>query len=322
MTDKISITLEEYCRGFIGADNKWPELPLEEQTDLSWWSEWIKETPPNKHFEGIRNYLPQLWIKPQKEASKSETYKRLVLKGESYNQSKQDAILELSDPVGFSIRLAKHPCGTLPVIEIEDRDDFLSVVRCLAYRCELNTIQPSVHAQAISGLIHWGLIRKVNNLLRAKLIILHRSPYSSLPARLIPGNPTNEKWIELSQHWRLEHELTHLATKRLVGEMRLNLYDELIADALGMLKALKIFSADLFRIGLGLNMDSTTEKNGRVHTYLREVNTQDQLTVCKYTLQRAYELEELITSSSIPHERIALLRYLTAHRLDQSFQKG
>ena len=151
---------------------------------------------------------------------------------------------------------------------------------------------------------------------------MHRSPYSSLPASLIPGNPTNEKWIELYQHWRLEHELTHLATKRLVGEMRLNLYDELIADALGMLKALKIFSADLFRIGLGLNMDSTTEKNGRVHTYLREVNTQDQLTVCKYTLQRAYELEELITSRSIPHERIALLRYLTLHRLDQPFEKG
>ena len=322
MTDKTHISLEEYCRGFIGAGNKWPELPLQEEADLSWWTEWIKDTPPSKHFEGIRYYLPQLWIKPQKEASKSETYKRLVLKGESYIESKQDAILDLKDPAGFSIRLAEHPCGTLPVIEIEDRDDFLNVVRCLAYRCELNTIQPSVHAQAISGLIHWGLIRKVNNLLRAKLIILHRSPYSSLPARLIPGNPTNEKWLELSEHWRLEHELTHLATKRLVGEMRLNLYDELIADALGMLKALKIFSADLFRVGLGLNIDATTEKNGRVHTYLRGLNPQDQLTVCKYALQRAFELEDLITSRSIPHERIALLRYLIAHRLDQPFQKG
>ncbi|WP_236070202.1 MULTISPECIES: hypothetical protein [Prochlorococcus] len=78
-----------------------------------------------------------------------------------------------------------------------------------AYRCGLNTIQPSVHAEAISGLIHWGLILKVNNLLRAKLIILHRSPYSSLSAR----NPTNEKVIELSQHWRHEHEITLLATK-------------------------------------------------------------------------------------------------------------
>ena len=68
-------------------------------------------------------------------------------------------------------------------------------------------------------------------------------------------------------------------------------------------------------------MDSTIKKNGRAHTYLREVNTQDQLTVCKYALQRAYELEELITSRSIPHERIALLRYLTLHKLDQPFEK-
>ena len=109
---------------------------------------------------------------------------------------------------------------------------------------------------------------------------------SSLPARLIPGNPTNEKWIELSQQWRLEHELTHLASKRLVGEMRLNLNDELIAAALGMIKALKIFSTDLFRAGIGLNIDATTEKNGSVHTYLRGLNQQDQLTVCKYALRR------------------------------------
>ena len=85
MTDQTHVSLEEYCRGFIGADNQWPKLPLKEQTDLSWWSEWIKETPPIKHFEGIRNYLPQLWIKPQKEASKSGTYKCLVLKGVAYN---------------------------------------------------------------------------------------------------------------------------------------------------------------------------------------------------------------------------------------------
>ena len=42
--------------------------------------------------------------------------------------------------------------------------------------------------------------------------------------------------------------------------MRLNLYDKLIADALGMLKALKIFSADLFRVDLGVNIDTTTER--------------------------------------------------------------
>ena len=121
----------------------------------------MQDTPPNKHFEGIRDYLPQLWIKPHKVASKSETYKHLVLKGESYIESKQDAILELIDPGGFSIQLAKHPYGTLPAIEIKERDDFLNVVSCLASRCEQNTIQTSLHAQALCGLIHWGLIRKV-----------------------------------------------------------------------------------------------------------------------------------------------------------------
>ncbi|KZR70186.1 hypothetical protein PMIT1313_00838 [Prochlorococcus marinus str. MIT 1313] len=97
--------------------------------------------------------------------------------------------------------------------------------------------------------------------------------------------------------------------------MRLNLYDELIADTLGMLKSLKIFSTDNSRMELGLNIDSTTEINGSVHTYSRELNPKDVPNVYTYALQRAYKLEELIRSRSIPNERIALLRHRIVHRL-------
>lgn len=41
----------------------------------------------------------------------------------------------------------------------------------------------------------------------------------------------------------LEHELTHLTTKRLLGEMRLNHLDELIAECMGMVAALGKFNA-------------------------------------------------------------------------------
>ena len=68
----------------------------------------------------------------------------------------------------------------------------------------------------------------------------------------------------------MEHELTHVTTKRLAGKMRLNLNDELITDTLGMLKAIKIFFADLFRMGLGVNIDSTTKKRQQgLYTFKR-----------------------------------------------------
>ena len=313
------VSLEEYCRPFKGAFDQWPGLPLPVQPSFDWWQEWLMSTPADLQFESLLSALPQLRIKPHHGASKSETYKQLVLHGEKDVPIKQDEILQLHDPQGFSVRLANHPCGLMPVIEIAEKEDFLSVVRCLAFRCELIEIQPSVHAQAVAGLIHWGLIRKINVHDRGQLIVLHRSPYSSLPASAIPGKPTKEQWLDMSQIWRLEHELTHIATKLLVGEMRVNLFDELIADALGMLKALQLFSADLFRLGLGLNVDGTSTQNARVNTYIKGLSQEESKRACKYVLKRSQELESLLKEKLLPHERIPLLKYLTRQQLDECF---
>ena len=43
------------------------------------------------------------------------------------------------------------------------------------YRCEPVALPPSVHAQAIDGLIHWGLIREVNRSTCCQLLILSGS---------------------------------------------------------------------------------------------------------------------------------------------------
>lgn len=313
------VTLLEYCRPFKGASFQWPDLPLPVKPSLIWWQQWLDETPKDLQFQSLLTVLPQLLIKPHNGASHSEIYKNLVLLGKEDIQVDQDKQLRLKDPQGFSVRLANHPCGSMPVIEITEKEDFLNVVRCLVYRCELTQIQPSVHAQAVAGLIHWGLIRKLNFQERAQLIILHRSPYSSLPASIIPGEPTTEQWLNISQVWRLEHELTHIATKCLVGEMRLNLFDELVADALGMLNSLGLFSAEIFRLGLGLNVDATSNQNSRVHTYIKGLNKKESTDACEFVLQRAQELEKLLEANLIPHERIALLRYLTKQQLNQSF---
>ena len=118
---------------------------------------------------------------------------------------------QLHDPAGPSISLAPHPTGAVPVLSFRDHRDFVLAVRCLANRCEEVPVQPTVHAQAISGLIHWGLIREVDRRTRCQILLLHRAPYSSLPADTIPEQPSADQWIALSQTWRLEHELTHIA---------------------------------------------------------------------------------------------------------------
>ena len=319
MRSVSKISIEEYRRPFIKSTKQWPSLPLPIQPGIEWWQKWLYKTPREEYLKSLCSYLPQLCINPHHGASKSEIYKHLVLRGNEINIEEDEHILHFKDQQGFSVRLVEHPCGTYPVIEVEDQSDFVSLVRCLAYRCELKQIQSSVHAQAVSGLIHWGLIRETSLMERCQLIILHRSPYSSLPISVIPGKPTTKAWLEISQHWRLEHELTHLATQQLAGEMRLNLFDELVADALGMLRALNVFSADLFRQGLGLNNDASTTKTGRVHTYLKGLNEDASKLACQYVLQRAHELEQLLEGGIIPYERMALLSYLIKQKLDQPF---
>lgn len=36
------------------------------------WQQWLQETLVESHFETLRSFLPQLFIKPHAEASKSE----------------------------------------------------------------------------------------------------------------------------------------------------------------------------------------------------------------------------------------------------------
>jgi hypothetical protein len=50
------------------------------------------------------------------------------------------------------------------------------MVRALAHRGEPVAIANGVHAQAISGLIHWGLIPQFGSQSRACLIVLHQAP--------------------------------------------------------------------------------------------------------------------------------------------------
>ena len=314
---RVMQSIEEYCKVFQGFDQPWPALPLKPSAQERWWAEWLANTTADQSWSTLRKGLPQLWITPHPDAAKSEAYKRLVLRGESPNASDQAMAPSLQDPEGLTISLAAHPCGSIPVLEFRHHDDFVLVVRCLAHRCASSTIQPTVHAQAVAGLIHWGLIRELGRDQRAQLLILHRAPYSSLSSSVVPGQLSEEEWIERSRCWRLEHELTHIACKRLVGEMRINLFDELIADALGMLAAMGWFNAELFRLGLGCSDAGDLRDDARAHVYLQELATDHHRDACRMVMQRARELEAMLQRKELPQDRMQLLHVLTHNRLDQ-----
>ncbi len=312
--------LENYCQPFSNANGSWPTLPLPPDAIEMRWRRWLLSTPQEDHWQALRSELPQLLLPPQPLARLSDCYQRLVLRGESPQPKDLEAAPRLKDPSGFSITIANHACGGVPVLTVSHHDDFVLIMRCLAHRCEKVSVQDTVHAQAVAGLIHWGLIRELDAKARCQILILHRAPYSSLDASSIPNNPSQDQWIKQSQLWRLEHELTHIACRKLAGEMRINLFDELIADAIGMKTALGSFHADLFRQGLGLNLDGTIQDNARAHVYIQTLAPKYHLIACQMVLARAQELEQLLKTKQLPNDSIKLLKSLTKSTLDQPFK--
>ena len=308
---------EDYARPFVGAASPWPDLPRPPTERELWWQNWIANDPPVDLWLELRQHCPQLLIAPRPDAHLSEQYSRLVLRGRRPTDEDIEQAPSLVDPEGLRLSIAQQPCGAVPVLDVVHRDDFDLLLRCLAYRCEPAAMPLSVHAQAIDGLIHWGLIREVNRSTRCQLLILHQAPYSSLSLASLPVPLDQQRWIEASQRWRLEHELTHLACQCLLGEMRINLYDELIADALGMLAALDCFDADLFRQGLGLSEEGVLQPGGRAQAYVGALHPDDRSRAYQSVLARAHELEALLARGLVPREAMPLLRCLGRQRLDQ-----
>ena len=118
----------------------------------------------------------------------------------------------------------------------------------------------------------------------------------------------------------MEHELTHIACKLLVGEMRLNLYDELLADAMGMRVSLGYFNADLFALTLGIDSDGNAKKDARAYTYTKQLNHKEEIEAFKLVVERAQELDDLLRNEICGIDDMSLLKILTQNQLNKKLE--
>lgn len=304
----LSDALCNYLQGFARADQTWP-LRQADDPRLAWWRSLPWEDDRVSSWAQLCDAMPQLRLPQQPGISRSDLYSQLVLRGAPASSRELIPSEEvLRQPVALQFQLVDHPYMAMPVLTTADRQDFLWIVRALAHRAEPVPIEDGVHAQAINGLIHWGLIRALDKQARASLIVLHKAPYGSVPAASLPISLDQQGWIHASSVLRLEHELTHLTTKKYLGEMRLNLLDELIADAMGQLKALGRFSAEVFERCL----------QQRWQAYVAELEPEEAQLALELVLARARELELALSSWRGPaaiRDRGELLPWLCCQQL-------
>ena len=189
------------------------------------------------------------------------------------------------------------PAGDIRVLTLADRQDFETFLQIMVGHCKMIAIPRTQGAAILDGVINhrrieahmdafvqaakdggqpepglaeWAeergrFISDKRNYLDA-LIVLSVGPYSHVSAERV-GFP-EETWLAHSQVIRQFHECTHFVCRRLYMEKKDAIWDELVADAVGILAALGRVDIPLAETVLGITDGRYT--GGRLENYVEE----------------------------------------------------
>jgi len=248
------------------------------------WNVYFKESKKNGAFNTLRKYLPKLRFPVEEGISETEEYRNVTLKGEPCRSN----VKLLSYPDAVKLDIYESEAGKIPVIFTDNRDDFITLVQALAHKNEPFIIPASMGACMVKGFNNWDRINRYRTVWEAenigknwadyfeefqthrelyqdRFIILSDNGYSGVDAASF--NLSEKKWKELSLIIRREHECTHYLTQRVFGSARNNMFDELIADYAGIVKAIGKFDAKWFLKFTGLENFPEYRQGGRMDNY-------------------------------------------------------
>jgi hypothetical protein len=280
--------LLRYGRSAFSVPAEAPALPLPDEAFVQAWAGYAERARTEGAFAVLRDALVQLRFPVAAGISESEAYRASTRAG-------------VPAPVGEGVRLEAperlrlflHPtaAGRIPVLLAGTTPDFAALVRALTRRNEPAPIPPSMGACMVAGYNNWervarlrraweagalpvdgaqgwaaafGVLRARTELYQDRFVVLSPGPYSGVAAREMGMDEA--AWAATSVAIRLEHECAHYFTRRVLGSMRNNLLDELIADYVGIASAAGAFRADWFLRFMGLEGAGYRE-GGRLQNY-------------------------------------------------------
>ncbi|MGN0655546.1 MAG: DUF7005 family protein [Ruminiclostridium sp.] len=226
--------------------------------------------------------FPQLYIKPEKGASRSDLYRGIVRCGEQYSG-------ELTHFIGSdedSLTIAETPAGTVEMVFLKNREDFECFYQIIADKCEPVPVLRSVGAAYIGGINDWSKIHahmaeyeknggtdtdsefrrftadKGNY--KTSMILLSDGFYSNISYDETPYG--KEEWLRISLEIRKYHELTHFVCRHFFPGNIKPIWDELLADFYGLLCATGRYEPAMALKFLGIHSGKYT--TGRLERYV------------------------------------------------------
>lgn len=288
-----------------------------------------------KVLEELAKRFNQLYIKPETGASQTRLYRDIVRMGQPYQG-------ELSHFIGSeedSMTVEKTPVGQVMVVFLKHREDFICLYRIMAKRCEPEPVPDTMGASFIKGFTDWSIIRahmeeyeksggtdtdgeftrftSDSGNYRGTMILLTEGAYSAVPHYKTPYR--EEEWLKISRSIRQYHELTHFICRSLYPAEKYPVWDELLADCIGLVYAIGRYDKKLAQIFLGIEDGRYT--GGRLENYMSEKPDETTAShVCKMMdmleeeciqLQKqgveGFEMAELLEGKFIKNRLIKLI---------------
>jgi anti-sigma regulatory factor (Ser/Thr protein kinase) len=267
-------------------------LPLRDEPHLRAWSDYEARAAEVGVFGALRERFFQLQFPIREGISEDEDYRRATRRGLA-PPAGSAAGLELNRPQDLQLVLNPTLAGRVPLLVVPDREDFVALVRAFTERNEPVAVPDSMGACTVNGFNNWDRIARYREkwrhdnaerpeagtweeefvrlvprkeLYQDRFIILSTGPYSFVPAAAV--GLAEKDWLRKSLVIRREHECMHYLTHRVLGSMKNNLQDEVIADFVGLLHAFGTYSSYLALRFFGLEAYPVYRQGGRLETYM------------------------------------------------------
>lgn len=238
-------------------------------------------------IEKLAETYQQLYLDPDR--TEIDAYRKVVLEGETPETK------ELAHFIQHAMdreETLETPAGKVQVVSLRNRKDYETFVRCMMAakdgpRAQIPASQgastlvafnwPRIYehkrcfleAQQAAGVAEPDWSTEFQSFISVKenyqdlLVVLSWGPYSNVTAEM--AGQTEESWPETSYSIRKYHELTHVICRRLYPDRIEAVWDELVADAVGIYAAFGRYDAELEKLFLGIRKGRYT--GGRLENY-------------------------------------------------------
>ena len=294
----VSDELKTYLINKFNAQNKFLISTFIDELYIKFWETAVQGfLNGNDVFIELKKCFPQLNFPIETEIEKSELYKDIVLKWKT-DAVNLEVSLELTDVKSLNLKLHNSIVGKIPILTVQNKEDFTSIIQSFLYKNNPIPIPPSMGAVFINGINNWQRLHSVKNnwlsnhplgnwtnefssnvmpnksLYKDKLIILSTKPYSNVAASQL--GLSEDLWISYSILIRQEHECAHLYTLKRYGHASNNLHDELIADYIGIIKTFGNYNKEWMLIFMGLEKYPKYRNGARLENYVKEGNLSNE----------------------------------------------